>query len=106
MLSHYISSMPSELDDLVGIGLKKVIIHQISYSGLGTKSGGPLGGISKDTILEKYRKLHRSKLSGANHWNYEIPLFSVLNMKQVSKMIGKEAVDSHLQIFDSRMDIS
>lgn len=29
---------------IVNYGFKKLAIHQISYSGLGTKSGGPLGG--------------------------------------------------------------
>lgn len=28
----------------VDIGFKKLVVHQLSYSGLGTKSGGPLGG--------------------------------------------------------------
>ena len=31
-------------DDFVVIGFRKLAIHQISYSGLGTMSGGPLGG--------------------------------------------------------------
>lgn len=31
-------------DQVVNFGFKKLAIHQISYSGLGTKSGGPLGG--------------------------------------------------------------
>ena len=31
-------------NQVVDIGFKKLAIHQISYSGLGTKSGGPLGG--------------------------------------------------------------
>jgi DNA adenine methylase len=30
--------------DIANFGFKKLAIHQISYSGLGTKSGGPLGG--------------------------------------------------------------
>jgi len=30
--------------ELVELGFKKLVIHQISYSGLGTRSGGPLGG--------------------------------------------------------------
>ena len=30
--------------EIVNFGFKKLAIHQISYSGLGTKSGGPLGG--------------------------------------------------------------
>jgi len=35
---------PENMDDVVKIGFMKLAIHQISYSGLGTKSGGPLGG--------------------------------------------------------------
>jgi DNA adenine methylase len=31
-------------DDVLDSGFKKLVIHQISYSGLGTRSGGPLGG--------------------------------------------------------------
>ena len=31
-------------EDVVKYGFKKLAIHQISYSGLGVKSGGPLGG--------------------------------------------------------------
>jgi len=36
-------------DDVVKIGFKKLVIHQISYSGLGTKSGGPLGGREQES---------------------------------------------------------
>ena len=39
-------------DHLVNHALKKLAIHQISYSGLGTKSGGPLGG---DKQKSKYK---------------------------------------------------
>lgn len=35
---------PPEKHFLLYIAFKKLVIHQISYSGLGTKSGGPLGG--------------------------------------------------------------
>lgn len=31
------------------LGFKKLVIHQISYSGLGTKSGGPLGGRKQES---------------------------------------------------------
>ena len=31
-------------DEMIDLGFKKIAIHQISYSGLGTMSGGPLGG--------------------------------------------------------------
>jgi DNA adenine methylase len=39
-----INIMPKQRTRIVDIGFKKLAIHQISYSGLGTKSGGPLGG--------------------------------------------------------------
>jgi DNA adenine methylase len=39
-----ISAIPTERDKIVDVGFKKLAIHQTSYSGLGTKSGGPLGG--------------------------------------------------------------
>ena len=34
----------STSEEMTEFGFKKLAIHQISYSGLGTKSGGPLGG--------------------------------------------------------------
>ena len=39
-----ITAMPDDRGRIVDIGFKKLAIHQISYSGLGTMSGGPLGG--------------------------------------------------------------
>ncbi len=57
--------------DIVDIGFKKLAIHQISYSGLGTKSGGPLGGLKQESeyridcrwspsyICKKIDHLHR-----------------------------------------------
>lgn len=36
--------LKNSYEDILEIGLKKLIIHQISYSGLGAKSGSPLGG--------------------------------------------------------------
>jgi DNA adenine methylase len=44
---YYIKEKLLSCDDLLDktlIGFYKLVIHQISYSGLGTKSGGPLGG--------------------------------------------------------------
>lgn len=35
---------PTTEKEIVECGFQKLAIHQISYSGLGTKSGGPLGG--------------------------------------------------------------
>lgn len=42
------TAMPSQ-DKIIDIGFKKLAIHQISYSGLGTKSGGPLGGAKQES---------------------------------------------------------
>jgi DNA adenine methylase len=39
--------------DIAECGFKKLALHQISYSGLGVKSGGPLGG-KKDNEKAKY----------------------------------------------------
>jgi DNA adenine methylase len=62
---------PSGIRDVVDYGFMKLAIHQISYSGLGTKSGGPLGGReqkstykidcrwSPDYICSKIDKLSR-----------------------------------------------
>ena len=62
--------IPRQRSKIVEYGFKKLAIHQISYSGLGTKSGGPLGGRdqkskypidcrwSPDYISKKIDKLH------------------------------------------------
>ena len=39
--------VPTTKTILINNALKKLAIHQISYSGLGTKSGGPLGGLKQ-----------------------------------------------------------
>ena len=41
--------LPIDAAEVVDIGFKKIAIHQISYSGLGTKSGGPLGGEKQES---------------------------------------------------------
>jgi len=57
--------------NVVEVGFKKLAIHQISYSGLGTKAGGPLGGDSQESdyqidcrwnpknLVSKIKILHR-----------------------------------------------
>jgi len=37
-------TMGTAIDESVDVAAKKIGIHQISYSGLGTKAGGPIGG--------------------------------------------------------------
>ena len=44
-----LKTMPKQRKKIVDIGFKKLAIHQISYSGLGTKSGSPLGGKQQDS---------------------------------------------------------
>jgi len=41
------ADLPTQSNQIVALGFKKLAIHQISYSGLGTKAGGPLGGESQ-----------------------------------------------------------
>ena len=65
-----VSKMPAERDRIVDLGFKKLAVHQTSYSGLGTKSGGPLGGAeqksrykigcrwSPDYVCKKLDRLH------------------------------------------------
>lgn len=44
--------MPKQPAAVVRYGFMKLAIHQISYSGLGTKSGGPLGGRKQTSIYK------------------------------------------------------
>lgn len=61
--------------NILELGFKKLVIHQLSYSGLGTKSGGPLGGknqLSKynigcrwsiNNLFKNINKIHKLLLS-------------------------------------------
>jgi DNA adenine methylase len=44
-----LNDVPNDTVKADTYGLKKLIIHQITYSGLGTKSGGPLGGAQQQS---------------------------------------------------------
>jgi len=56
LLSH--TTIPTTRREIVELGFKKLVIHQISYSGLGVMSGGPLGGKgqkSKDRVDSRWK---------------------------------------------------
>jgi DNA adenine methylase len=58
------SNIPTSPEDVVNIGFKKLALHQISYSGLGVMSGGPLTAIdsrwSPKHICKKIDSIHRN----------------------------------------------
>lgn len=45
--------MDKRPSQVIDCGFKKLAIHQISYSGLGTRSGGPLGGRSPENVANR-----------------------------------------------------
>ena len=46
------TSVPDTEEEVAQVGFNKLALHQITYSGLGLKSGGPLGGVAQ---LSKYK---------------------------------------------------
>ncbi|MBY0459852.1 MAG: DNA adenine methylase, partial [Gemmataceae bacterium] len=66
-----IKKTPRQRARVVDLGFKKFVIHQTSYSGLGAKSGGPLGGAKQTSeykvdsrwtpsvFCKKVRRIHR-----------------------------------------------
>lgn len=41
--------LTSQISNTTDLAFKKIAIHQMSYSGLGTKAGGPIGGITQSS---------------------------------------------------------
>lgn len=80
-------------EDIAIHGFKKLAIHQISYSGLGTKSGGPLGGREQKSnykidcrwspsyICKKIDSIHKkfSKLAIRNKMCTNLDFSKVIN---------------------------
>lgn len=54
-------TMPKRAKQIVRYGFKKLVVHQLSFSGLGTMSGGPLGGrhqrVIKNRIDSRWRPI-------------------------------------------------
>jgi DNA adenine methylase len=44
-----IDKLPDSDESIADLAIKKLSIHQMSYSGLGTKAGGPIGGVSQSS---------------------------------------------------------
>jgi DNA adenine methylase len=63
--------IPKTKEDILQAGFQKLVIHQISYSGLGMKSGGPLGGVNQESAYKIdcrwYPKFLVRKIQQHNH---------------------------------------
>jgi DNA adenine methylase len=71
-----VSDVPEEIVDR---GFKKLAIHQISYSGLGTKSGSPLGGRAQASAYKIDCRWSPAKIASKIKKNNE--LFKLLEVK-------------------------
>jgi DNA adenine methylase len=63
-------TMPKDPGGIVEVGFWKLVIHQCSYSGLGTRSGGPLGGANQESrykIDSRWSPAHICKRIRALH---------------------------------------
>jgi len=75
----YLKSRQVYMDNPTRVGFRKLAIHQISYSGLGTMAGGPIGGDKQQSdykvdcrwnpgnLIKKIRRLHpllKQKVAG------------------------------------------
>jgi len=81
---------PITMKDIVLCGLRKLALHQMSFSGLGVKSGGPLGGRNQnektpypidcrwnpENICKKINRLQREM----SLWNIKITNLDYSNM--------------------------
>jgi len=88
------SKVPScdSADQIANFGLKKLAIHQLSYSGLGTKAGGPLGG-----------KHQRSKYKIDSRWspNYMCAQIDLIHAKFAGLEVCCTSVDFMALIEDT-----
>ena len=65
---------------IVEIAVMKIAIHQFSYSGLGLKAGGPIGG-----------KNQKSSYSVGCRWN---PKNIIKNIQKINKILSKKNITS------------
>ncbi|MAG27501.1 hypothetical protein CMI47_18360 [Candidatus Pacearchaeota archaeon] len=87
-------------EDPVSLSLKKIAIHQMSYSGLGVKAGGPIGGKKQtsnydiscrwnpENLIKKFNKIRKEIC------RYDIVDNKVhcLDYKDVIKMTNKHSI--------------
>jgi len=74
-----------DADSVRKFGFSKMAIHQISYSGLGLKSGGPLGGREVDTDGRQ-----KSKYPIDCRWS---PKYICKKIDEMSRVLGSISVD-------------
>jgi DNA adenine methylase len=58
----YISSVVMGVKDVIDVALKKLVIHQISYSGLGVMAGSPIGGKNQSSKYDVGCRWNSAKL--------------------------------------------
>lgn len=68
--------------EIVDIGFKKIVIHQISYSGLGTMSGSPLGGHNQ-----------KSDYKIDCRWS---PVYLCKKIDKLNKLFGSFEIRNHM----------
>ncbi len=48
----HITAVPRDSHAVIDLAFKKLAVHQMSYSGLGTKAGGPIGGATQSSAYD------------------------------------------------------
>jgi DNA adenine methylase len=85
----YLTSDWHHKNDEMETAFRKIAIHQISYSGLGTKSGGPLGG-----------KEQKSKYKIDCRWSPDFMIKKILKLYDLFKdyeiLVSKQDFSDHI----------
>jgi DNA adenine methylase len=91
-----VTSVPAETEALVDLGFKKLALHQMSFSGLGTKSGGPLGGraqLSKGKIDSRWSPHRLCRKIGEFHQRFAVVNVTGCTCLDFADLIEDETCD-------------
>jgi DNA adenine methylase len=91
-----VESVPAEPEAVVDLAFKKLALHQMSFSGLGTMSGGPLGGrlqLSKYTIDSRWSSHRLCKRIGELHERFAAANVPGCTCLDFAELIQDEKVD-------------